>query len=72
MQVVDVDLVLDGVVAVVVGLAAGESRLHAAAGQPHRVAVGIVVAAVGPLAGRRAAELAAPDDERVVPAGRAA
>ena len=45
-QVVDVDLVFDRVIAVVVGLAVGEARLDAAAGHPHRVAVRIVVAAV--------------------------
>ena len=38
----------------------------AAAGQPHGEAVGVVVAAVRPLGGRRAAELAAPDHQRVV------
>ena len=42
------------------------SRLeHAAAGQPHREALDVVVAAVA-LRHRRAAELAAPDDQRVV------
>ena len=46
MQVVDVDAVLDGVEAELVGLAEGEARLDAAAGQPHREAVDVVVAAV--------------------------
>jgi hypothetical protein len=45
-QVVDVHLVPDGVVAVVVGGAVGVAGLHAAAGQPHGVAVRVVVAAV--------------------------
>ena len=40
--------------------------LHAAAGHPHGEAVGVVVAAVALLAHRRAAELAAPDDQRLV------
>ena len=47
-QVVDVDLVLDGVVAVVVGRAVAEAALDAAAGQPHREALRVVVAAVVP------------------------
>ena len=74
-QVVDVDAVLDGLEAEVVGRAVDVAAAHAAAGQPHREAVVIVVAAVD-LAGvrallrqfdrRRAAELAAPDDERFV------
>ena len=66
MQVVDVDLVLDGVPAELVGRAVDDPPLHAAAGQPHREAERVVLAAVGPFGRRRAAELAAPDDERVV------
>ena len=66
MQVVDVDAVLDGVQAELVGRADDVAPLHAAAGQPHREAVGIVVAAVPFLGHRRAAELAAPDDQRLV------
>ena len=50
-----------------VGLAERDARLDAAAGQPHREGVGVVVAAVvAALDHRRAAELAAPDDQRVV------
>ena len=64
-QVVDVDDVLDGVVAELVGGAVGDAALDAAAGQPHREALDVVVAAVA-LGHRRAAELAAPDHERVV------
>ena len=66
-QVVDVDPVLDDVEAEVVGLAERDARLDPAAGQPHREGVRVVVAAVvAPLDHRRAAELAAPDDQRVV------
>ena len=43
-----------------------EAGLHAAAGQPHRVAVRIVVATVVPLRCRRAAEFASPQDQRFV------
>ena len=74
-QVVDVDRVLDGLEAELVGRAVDVAALDAAAGQPHREAVVVVVAAVD-LAGvgarvrqldrRRAAELAAPDHQRVV------
>ena len=66
MQVVDVHLLLDGVVAVIVGGAVLDARLDPAAGHPHGEAFGVVVAAVLPLGGRGPAELAAPEDERVV------
>ena len=72
LQVVDVDLVLHAGEAHLVGLAELEAALHAAAGHHDREAVGIVVApedlALGraALAERRAAEFAAPDDERVL------
>ena len=51
-QIVDVDVVLDGREAELVGGAVDVAALHAAAGQPHREAVVIVVAAVD-LAGIR-------------------
>ena len=75
MQVVDVDAVLDGLEAELVGRAVDVAAAHAAAGQPHGEAVVVVVAAVdlarvgawlGQLDRRRAAELAAPDHERFV------
>src|SRR5262249_27051733 len=65
-QVVDVDAVLDGTEAELVRRPVGHAALDAAAGHPHREAPVVVVAAVAALAGRGAAELAAPDDERVV------
>src|SRR5688572_3827709 len=65
-QVVDVDLVLGGEEAVVVGSAVAEAALHPAAGQPHREALRVVVAAVAALNGGSAAELAAPKDQRVL------
>ena len=65
-QVVDLDLVLDGVVAVLVGRAVDRAALDAAAGQPDGEAERVVVAAVGALGERRPAELAAPDDQRLV------
>ncbi len=65
-QVVDVHRVLDGLVAELVGLAVGDPGLHAAAGHPEGESLVVVVAAVGVLPVRRAAELAAPDHQRVV------
>ena len=52
-------------------LADGDAGLHAAAGQPHRERARVMIAAeelraVARLVHRRAAELAAPDDQRVV------
>ena len=59
---------VDGGAAEFVGLADADAALDAAAGHPHREAVGVVVAAgaLGVFGGRLAAELAAPDDERLV------
>src|SRR4030095_1117303 len=69
MKVVDVNPVLDGPEAEVVGRAVGQAPFHAAAGPPHRDAGRGVVAASTPLrrvGGGSAAELATPDDERLV------
>ena len=70
-QVVDVDRIADDVVAVVVGLTVRDARLDAAAGHPDCEAARVMIAAVVrggqvALAVDGAAELAAPDDERVV------
>ena len=65
-QVVDVEAVLDGAEAEFVGGADGLAALHAAAGHPHREAGRVVIAAVAFFAHRRAAEFAAPDDQRLV------
>ena len=59
------DDVFDGVVAQFVGGAVADAALDAAAGDPHREALDVVIAAVA-LGHRRAAELAAPDHQRVV------
>src|SRR5439155_6954311 len=66
LEVVDVVLFLDGGEAEVVGLA-NNALSDAAAGDPHGEGVDVMVAADGDadLAHRRAAEFAAPDDERV-------
>ena len=68
----DVVPVLDGVEAEFVGRAVGDAALDAAAGHPDGEAVGMVVAAVGPLGAGRAAELGRPDDDRLVEQARAA
>ena len=65
-QVVDLDLVFDGVVTVVVGGAIDRSPLDPAAGHPHGEPIGIVIAAIGPLGHGGAAELSAPDNECAV------
>ncbi len=68
MQVLDVERLLDGGAAELVGFAHGDAALDAAAGEPHGEAVCIVVAAgaLGVLGGRLPAELAAPDNQRRV------
>ena len=71
MEIVDVDRILDDVVAEIVGAADGDAGLDAAAGQPHRESARVMIAAeesrpVAVLVHRRPPELAAPDDERVV------
>ena len=63
-NVVDVEAVFDRVQADFVGLADGLAAFDAAAGHPHRKAVRIMVAAVAFFGHRRAAEFAAPDDQR--------
>ncbi len=66
-EVVDVDGVAGGVEAEVVGFAMGMARLHAAAGEEHGEAVGMMVATiVSTLDHGRPTELTAPDDEGVV------
>ena len=71
-KVGDVASVLDRVEPQFVGGADGLAPLDARAGEPHRETVRIMIAAglVDPLAGRRPAELAAPNDQRLVPQTR--
>ena len=65
MQVMHVDSVFNGVVAVVVRVAVGHARLYSPAGQPCSKALGIVIPTVGSLGDRRSTELTAPHDECV-------
>src|ERR1041385_5143355 len=65
MQVVHVHRVLHRTEPEVVGLSVGQSALHASARQPDGEGLRVVAAAVAVLRHRRAAELPAPEDERV-------
>lgn len=72
-QIMQMDFAGDRAEAEVVGLAEGEAGFDAATGEPGAKALGLMLAAVffdgrgaaEVLAPRRAAKLAAPDDERV-------
>ena len=72
LKVMDVDAVLDWVEPEFVGFAEGDAGADPAAGKPHGVSINVMVAAhivaadVPDFAHRRATELAAPDDERVI------
>src|SRR5690348_11501143 len=71
LEIVDVHLVLDDVVAQVVGCSVGDARLDSPAGHPDAEGMGMMIAAkqlaaVTLFVERRAAKLAAPDNERVV------
>ena len=66
MQIVDMDLLIHRVPAEFVGGAVDRPAFHAAAGQPHRETKRMVVPPVALLGHRRPAELAAPDDQRVL------
>lgn len=67
-QVADVDGIVDGVKAQIIGAAIGDSGLHPAAGHPHCKCVGMVIAAIVPatLDHRSASKFAAPDDQSFV------
>ena len=69
MQVVDMDDILDRVVAEVVGFAISETGPDPAAGEPHRKSLHVVIAAdlvsFTFLGHRRAAEFATPNDKRL-------
>src|SRR5262245_1240047 len=72
LQVVDVDRGLDHVEAKFVGCTIGHARSDASAREPHRVGLRVMVSAQAAAQGRvrfhhwRAAELAPPDDQRIV------
>src|SRR5687767_3307090 len=66
-EIVDVDAIADAVEAEVVAFTVHEAAFHAAAREPQGEAVWMMIAAVAAaLHHRRAAELSAPHDERVV------
>ena len=62
----DVVPVLDRMEAELVGLAVSDAALNAAAGQPDRETVGMMVAAGAVLCSRRSAELRRPDNDGLV------
>ena len=72
LEVVDVDRGLDDVEAEIIGCAQGLTGFDSAASEPHRECLRVMVASHAPsevgvgFDHRRAAELAAPDDQRVV------
>ena len=67
-EVLDVEAVLDGAAAKLIGGAHGDAARETAAGQPEREAVGVVITtrALGVFRGGLTAEFSGPDDERVV------
>jgi len=69
MKVMNMDLVLDGVIAKFIGSTIGQSRFHATTSHPHRKAMRMVIAPPGTthhLSDRSSTELATPDDKSVV------
>ena len=66
LQIVKVNAVLGGVVAVVVRTAVGDARFDSRSGEEKCHRVRIVIASVAPLANRRAAKFCSPQDQRVL------
>src|SRR5437660_9384002 len=65
MQIVDVDLLVNRVPPKLVGRPVDLAALDSAARQPHGEAEGVVLAAVFSFRSRRAAELSAPEHDRI-------
>src|SRR5687767_3237538 len=65
-EVVHVNFVFDGFVAVIIRQTVGETALDGTAGHPHREGFVVVIAPIGALCVRRSAKLAAPDYQRVL------
>ena len=64
MQVVDMQLVFDGVQSDVIGRANRLPSTHASPGHPHRESVGVMVATIAFFTHRSAAKFFLPDDQR--------
>lgn len=60
MQVVEMDLVLDGIVTIIIGGTVTDARFDASARKPHGKAMGIMIPAIASLCSGRTAEFAAP------------
>src|SRR5262249_20856850 len=65
-KIVDVDPVLDGFVAVLIGLAVDHAALHPATSHPDGEAERIMIAPIGALREWGATELASPNYQRLV------
>ena len=66
MQVMDVDLVVLGIPAELVGGSVNRSPPDTTSGQSHGETEGVVLTTVFSLGGRRPAEFTTPDDQRIV------
>src|SRR4051794_17671140 len=66
MQIVNVELALDDLVTELISLAVDRASLNAPAGQPQGKTERIMVAPIGALGERRAAEFARPHHERLI------
>ena len=68
-EIVDVNFILGGVIAEVIGGTVGEAGLHSSAGHPHCKAVRVMITSPGfphHLSDRGATKFAAPDDKGIV------
>ena len=68
-EIVDVNFILGGVIAKVIGGTVGEAGLHSSAGHPHCKAVRVMITSPGfphHLSDRGATKFAAPDDKGIV------
>ena len=64
-QVMQVNLVFDGIVAVIVGSTVPNACFHTSTSEPHRVPLRIVISAIRSLGNGRASEFAAPKDQGI-------
>ena len=66
MQIMYVNLILDRVIAIIIGGTILQPSLDASPRHPHRVPLGVMIAAVCSLTDGRSAELTAPEHKRVI------
>ena len=65
-HVVHVNFILDNVIAKIIALSVDGAALNAAASEPHREGVRVMIPTIATLSCRRSAKLAAPPDERIL------